>query len=256
MNDIEPLEPAPGAVYVVLGATGGIGTALARRLAAGGARLVVAARDSEKLEELAGSIDATPHVLDATRFEEVERGVQQAVERYGRVDGVANCVGSVLLKPAHLTSEDEWQQTLALNLGSAFATVRAGARAMMKSGGSLVLISSAAARVGLVNHEAIAAAKAGVEGLVRAAAASYARYGIRVNAVAPGLVRTPLTAMITSNEAAERASIAMHAIGRLGLPRDIASVVAWLLNPRNDWVTGQVLGIDGGLSTVRTRTSA
>ncbi len=127
---------------------------------------------------------------------------------------------------------------------------------MMKSGGSLVLISSAAARVGLVNHEAIAAAKAGVEGLVRAAAASYARYGVRVNAVAPGLLRTPLTEMITSNEAAERASIAMHAIGRLGLPRDIASVVAWLLNPRNDWVTGQVLGIDGGLSTVRTRASA
>ncbi len=126
----------------------------------------------------------------------------------------------------------------------------------MKSGGSLVLISSAAARVGLVNHEAIAAAKAGVEGLVRAAAASYARYGVRVNAVAPGLLRTPLTEMITSNEAAERASIAMHAIGRLGLPRDIASVVAWLLNPRNDWVTGQVLGIDGGLSTVRTRASA
>lgn len=256
MNEIEPLEPAPGAVYVVLGATGGIGTALARRLAAGGARLVVAARDWEKLEELAGSIDATPYVLDATRFEEVERGVLQAVERYGRVDGVANCVGSVLLKPAHLTSEDEWQQTLDLNLGSAFATVRAGARAMMKSGGSLVLISSAAARVGLVNHEAIAAAKAGVEGLVRAAAASYARYGVRVNAVAPGLVRTPLTEMITSNEAAERASIAMHAIGRLGLPRDIASVVAWLLNPRNDWVTGQVLGIDGGLSTVRPRVSA
>ncbi len=256
MNEIDPLEPAPGAVYVVLGATGGIGTALAHRLAAGGARLVVAARDPDKLEELAGAIDATPHVLDATRFEEVERGVQQAVERYGRVDGVANCVGSVLLKPAHLTSEEEWQQTLDLNLGSAFAVVRAGARAMMKSGGSLVLISSAAARVGLVNHEAIAAAKAGVEGLVRAAAASYARYGVRVNAVAPGLVRTPLTEMITTNEAAERASIAMHAIGRLGLPRDIASVAAWLLNPRNDWVTGQILGIDGGLSTVRTRVSA
>ncbi len=256
MNEIEPLEPAPGAVYVVLGATGGIGSALARRLVAGGARLLVAARNPEKLEALARSIDVMPHVLDATRFEEVERGIQVAVERYGQVDGVANCVGSVLLKPAHLTSEEEWRTTLDLNLSSAFATVRAGARAMMKSGGSVVLVSSAAARVGLVNHEAIAAAKAGVEGLVRAAAASYARYGIRVNGVAPGLVRTPLTEMITSNDAAERASIAMHAIGRLGLPRDIASVMAWLLNPRNDWVTGQVLGIDGGLSTVRTRVSA
>jgi NAD(P)-dependent dehydrogenase (short-subunit alcohol dehydrogenase family) len=256
MNEIEPLEPAPGAVYVVIGATGGIGTALTRRLSAGGARLVVGGRNRQKLEELTGSIDATHHVLDATRFDEVERCIQVAVERHGRVDGVANCVGSILLKPAHRTSEDEWQATLDLNLGSAFAAVRAGAQATMKSGGSIVLVSSAAAQVGLVNHEAIAAAKAGIEGLVRAAAASYARYGVRVNAVAPGLVRTPLSEAITSNEAAERASIAMHPIGRLGTPRDIASVMAWLLNPRNDWVTGQVFGIDGGLSSVRTRVSA
>jgi 3-oxoacyl-[acyl-carrier protein] reductase len=127
---------------------------------------------------------------------------------------------------------------------------------MMKAGGSIVLVSSAAARVGLVNHEAIAAAKGGVSGLVLAAAATYARYNIRVNAVAPGLVRTAATESITRNEVSERVSIAMHAAGRLGTPRDVASVMAWLLNPRNDWVTGQVLGIDGGLSTVRTRVSA
>jgi NAD(P)-dependent dehydrogenase (short-subunit alcohol dehydrogenase family) len=127
---------------------------------------------------------------------------------------------------------------------------------MMKLGGSIVLVSSAAASVGLVNHEAIAAAKGGINGLVCSAAATYARYGIRVNAVAPGLVRTPLTESITSNEAAERASVAMHAAGRLGTPQDVASVLAWLLNPRNDWVTGQVFAIDGGLSTVRTRLSA
>ncbi len=256
MNSVEPLEPVPGAVHVVLGATGGIGSALSRRLVAGGARLLLAARNAEKLDELAGSLDAEWLTLDATRFEDVDGCVSLAIEKYGRVDGIANCVGSVLLKPAHLTHEDEWNATLALNLGSAFATVRAGARGMMKDGGSIVLVSSAAARVGLVNHEAIAAAKAGINGLVLSAAASYARHGIRVNAVAPGLVRTPLTERLTANEASERASIAMHAVGRLGMPRDVASVMAWLLNPRNDWVTGQVLGIDGGLSTVRPRVTA
>jgi NAD(P)-dependent dehydrogenase (short-subunit alcohol dehydrogenase family) len=256
MMPAEPLEPVPGAVYVVLGATGGIGSALSRRLAASDARLLLAARDVGKLEELAASLGAECRSVDATRFEQVEACVARAVELFGRVDGVANCVGSVLLKPAHLTKEDEFNDTLALNLGSAFAAVRAGARAMMKAGGSIVLVSSAAARVGLVNHEAIAAAKGGVSGLVLAAAATYARYNIRVNAVAPGLVRTAATESITRNEVSERVSIAMHAAGRLGTPRDVASVMAWLLNPRNDWVTGQVLGIDGGLSTVRTRVSA
>ena len=252
----EPIEPTHGAVHVVLGATGGIGSALSRRLAEGGAQLILAGRYQSKLSELAASLDAQPRVLDATRFDDVERCVAFAVETRGRIDGIANCVGSVLLKPAHLTSEEEFDETLALNLRTSFAAVRAATRAMTKTGGSIALVSSAAARVGLVNHEAIAAAKAGIHGLVLSAAATYARYGIRVNAVAPGLVRTRQTEGITSNEVSERASIAMHPIGRLGEPRDVASVIAWLLNPRNDWVTGQILGVDGGLSTVRPRVKA
>lgn len=252
----EPFEPSAGAVYVILGATGGIGSTLSRRLRAGGARLLLAGRDEKRLADLGDSLDAATLAIDARRFDEVERAMSCAMEAYGQVDGVANCVGSVLLKPAHLTSERDWEEVVELNLTSAFAAVRAGARAMMKSGGSIVLISSAAARVGLFNHEAIAAAKGGVGGLTLAAASTYARYGIRVNAVAPGLVRTSATESITSNEAAERASIAMHPLGRLGQPRDVAGVIAWLLNPRNDWMTGQVISIDGGLSTVRPRATA
>jgi len=159
----------------------------------------------------------------------------------------------LLLKPAHLTSADEWQATLAANLTTAFATVRVAGRLLKQNGGSVVLVSSAAARIGLANHEAIAAAKAGVAGLVLSAAATYARARIRVNAVAPGLVDTPLARGITSNDLATKASIAMHPLGRLGRPEDVARGILFLLDPVNDWVTGQMLGVDGGLADLKTR---
>lgn len=246
-------ESPDAPVYLVLGATGGIGSALCRRLAARGGRLVVAARRAGPLEALAAELGAEAVAADATRWDDVDRCVAAAVERWGRLDGAANCVGSVLLKPAHLTRPEEWEQTLAQNLGSAFALVRSAARAMMEIGGSIVLLSTAAARLGLANHEAIAAAKAGVAGLARSAAATYAPRRIRVNAVAPGLVRTPLTERITSNPAGEQASLAMHALGRLGEPDDVASLIDWLLHPANTWVTGQEIGVDGGLGSVRLR---
>ncbi len=165
---------------------------------------------------------------------------------------MANCVGSLLLKPAHLTTDEDWNSVVALNLGTAFAAVRAAARTI-DSDGSVVLVSSAAARIGLPNHEAIAAAKAGVIGLMLAAAASYAPRRIRCNAVAPGLVRTPLTQRITANPTAEKASVSLHALGRLGEPGEVAEVIAWLLGAASGWITGQVIGVDGGLASVRAK---
>ncbi|CAA9302009.1 MAG: 3-oxoacyl-[acyl-carrier protein] reductase [uncultured Gemmatimonadaceae bacterium] len=248
------MSTSPPPVYLVLGAAGGIGSALARRLAAGGARLVLAGRTAAPLDALAAELGATTVVGDATRFDDVDRAVATTVERHGRLDGAANCVGSLLLKPAHLTRAEEFAETVAQNLTSAFAVVRSAARAMLETGGgSVVLVSSAAARVGLANHEAIAAAKAGVIGLAASAAATYAAKHVRVNAVAPGLVRTGLTRRITGSAAGEQSSLAMHALGRLGEPDDVASLIAWLLAPEQRWVTGQVYGVDGGLATVRAR---
>ena len=179
--------------------------------------------------------------------------LQQALHSAGPVQGIVNCAGSVLLKPAHLTSDQEWSETMATNLTTAFNVVRAGARLMMQTGGgAIVLCSSAAARIGLANHEAIAAAKAGVIGLTLSAAATYAGRNIRVNCVAPGLVDTGLTAKIVGNELALKTSLGMHALGRIGRPEHIASAIAWLLDSENDWVTGQVWGVDGGLATVRS----
>jgi 3-oxoacyl-[acyl-carrier protein] reductase len=237
-------------VYVVLGATGGIGSELCRRLAKNGAKLVLGARDEDRLDSLADDLEAHPVPLDATKTGEVNRLFDEAVEAFGRVSGAANCVGSFMLKPAHLTSDEEWSETLALNLTSAFGTVRAAAK-HMPAGGSVVLLSSVAARVGLANHEAIAAAKAGVNGLALAAAASYVGRGLRFNAVAPGLVQTPMTEKVTRSDAARQASVDLHPLGRLGEPADIAAAIEWLLDPAHTWVTGQTIGVDGGLSTLR-----
>jgi len=239
--------------FVILGAGGGIGSATARLLAAGGARLILAGRSPEPLQAIAAETGGIAHPLDATRTADVAAAVDRAVTEYGRIDGIANCVGSLLLKPAHITTDEEWDETIAINLRSAFTAVRAGATAMRAEGGSIVLVSSAAAQIGLANHEAIAAAKGGVIGLTRSAAASYAPSNIRVNAVAPGLVRTQLTERLTASETAEQASVAMHALGRLGDPEDVAAAIAFLLDPANSWITGQVLGVDGGLGSVRPR---
>ncbi len=246
--------PEPSPVVLLLGATGGIGADLARRLAARGARLVLGARDAGRLEVLAAETGGLAVPLDATDAGAVKEAADRAVAEFGRLDGAANLVGSILLKPAHLTSPDEFETTLQQNLYSAFNLVRAAAKAMYGSGGSIVLMSSAAAGIGMANHEAIAAAKAGVEGLARAAAATYAPRGIRVNAVAPGLVRTPLAARLLASEAAEAASAAMHPLGRVGEPAEVAEAVDWLLDgARSGWVTGQTLRVDGGLATVRPR---
>ena len=202
-------------IILVLGATGGIGSSLTRLLGEQGARTVIAGRDEAALGRLASETGSPARSFDATDPAALWDWVDATRREFGRVDGIANCVGSLLLKPAHLTTTEEWQETIATNLSTSFAVVQCAARAMRRTGGSVVLLSTAAARLGLANHEAIAAAKAGIEGLARSAAATYARDAIRFNVVAPGLTRTPLTARITTNEAAAKASRAMpHAMRR------------------------------------------
>ncbi len=248
MNDV-----ANGS-YFVAGGTGGIGSEVARRLRAQGAEVVLAARNEARLQERGSELAARVVPMDATQPESVASAFDMALGEGRRLLGVVNCIGTILLKPAHLTSDEEWRTTVDTNLTSSFLLLREAARRMMTSGGgSVVFCSTVAAQRGLFNHEAIAAAKAGVEGLTRAAAATYARYEIRVNCVAPGLVQTPLSHFLTANETARKASVAMHPLGRLGEPGDIASALCWLLSPEQKWVTGQVLHVDGGLSTVQAR---
>jgi NAD(P)-dependent dehydrogenase (short-subunit alcohol dehydrogenase family) len=238
---------------LVIGAAGGIGSALVRRLVASGGKVFLAGRDATRLETLATELGMPWGTVEATDPDAIDGVADRAVAELGGLDGLANCAGSILLKPAHLTSAADWNATIATNLTSAFGCVRAGGRLMKGEGGSVVLVSSAAARVGLANHEAIAAAKAGIIGLVLSAAATYAKQKVRFNAVAPGLVRTPLSKGLLSSELAEKASVGMHPLGRLGEPDEVAAAIQWFLDPAQGWITGQVLGIDGGLADLRGR---
>ncbi|MFM9889672.1 MAG: SDR family NAD(P)-dependent oxidoreductase [Rickettsiales bacterium] len=229
--------------FLVIAASSGIGRATTQQLRHAGHTVFTTARNGDKI---------TPDaVLDATDFDAVDEVFQQA----GALDGVVNCSGSLLLKSAHLTTHAQYQSVIDASLTTAFATVRAAGK-HMGQGGSVVLVSSAAAMEGLANHEAIAAAKAGVIGLMRSAAATYAPANLRFNAVAPGLTETPLTAALTGNDTARKFSESMHALGRLGTPDAIARGIVFLLDPANDWITGQVLAIDGGLSRVRPKLKA
>lgn len=238
---------------LVVGGGGGIGAAVARMVVAGGGQVFLAGRDEGKLAAVGGALGMPYGSVEAADPDAIDACADAAAAALGGLDGIVNCAGSLLLKPAHLTTTAEWQATLAANLSSAFGCVRAAGRLLKATGGSVVLVSSAAARVGLANHEAIAAAKAGVIGLVLSAAATYAKQKIRFNAVAPGLVRTPLTKGLVASELAEKASVGMHPLGRLGEPEDVARAIHFLLDPAQGWITGQVLGVDGGLADLRSR---
>ena len=226
--------------YLVIAASSAIGQAVVQHLISQGDTVFTTARDNSKINPNA--------LLDATNFDAVNEVFKEA----GQIDGVVNCAGSLLLKGAHATSKEQYQAVIDSSLTTAFATVRA-AGMHMKAGGAVVLISSAAALVGLANHEAIAAAKAGIIGLAQSAAATYTHLNLRFNVVAPGMTDTPLTAQITANSLALSASTAMHPLARIGAPDDIARAIVFLLNPENNWITGQVLAVDGGLSRVRSK---
>lgn len=267
---MDSASPATAECIALIGASGGIGSALLELLASRGAAVFCGGRDQGRLDSAltevrrrhpgarvaARSVDAR----DSAQVDAFLRGAVEFATAEGlELTGAASLAGSIVLKPAHLATDADWNETFAQNASSAFHLLRAAARVMLakpqedrRPRGSIVLMSSVAAGTGLVNHEPIAAAKGAVEGLVRSAAATYAGRGIRVNGVAPGLVETPLAARIISNEAALKASVAMHPMKRIGNAGDIAAGIAFLLHPTDTaWMTGQILSIDGGLGRLK-----
>ena len=236
---------------VIVGATGGIGQAVCKQLADLGGKAFLIGRSADKLKMLSESYGWGYAVADGTDWVQLDGGVSSAEGLLGGINAAINLAGSVLLKPMHLTSRSDWDATIGANLTSAAGLLKCCVPRMTSTGGSIVLMSSAAASIGLSNHEAIAACKAGIEGMVRSAAMTYAAKQIRVNAVAPGLVETPLTEKIWGNPRSAEVSLSMHPLGRFGKPADIASAILWLASPDQSWVTGQTLGVDGGLANLK-----
>ena len=229
--------------YIIIGASGGIGSQLVADLESCGHNLLLGYH-KEKLDAISGNSEFAP--VEATNFDSVMSLVEQGINKFGDIDGLINLPGSIILKPPHLISEDEFYSTIDINLKSAFACVRAAGKLMQNS--SVLLMSTAAVSIGLGNHEMIVASKAGIEAMVRSAAATYANRGIRVNAVAPGLTNTKLASPIMSNETASQAASQKIPIKRVGEKEEICSVIKWLLVEAPDNFTGQVMHADGGMS--------
>ncbi len=230
---------------LIFGGNSAIAQALSQQLSAT-FTLSFAARNIESFE------DGVAWEIDLNHPESFDAALSQAIVHRGQLHAVVNCIGSILLKPAHLLTDKDWMETLNINLNSCFYIARAAAKHMLKTGGSVVFVSTAASLIGLPNHEAIAAAKAGVNGLMLAAAATYAANNLRFNCVAPGLVDTPLSRFIMNSPKALETSLKLHPLGRAGQAADIANMIAFLIDPKNTWISGQTFVVDGGLSHLKT----
>ena len=239
-------------VVWIIGGSGGIGSNLARRMSDNGWKVIISARNIENLNLVSDGKYIDSLIVDATNADDVQEKAKQINETYGSLDAVVNSVGSIFLRPLHATSSEQFMETINQNLVTSFNVIRATAKIMMRgNGGRIVLFSSAAASLGMPNHAAISAAKAGVEGLARAAASDYAKRGIRVNVISPGLVDTPLSSHLLASEQSRKISEDMHPVGKIGEPDDIASVAEWLITSAPEWMTGDIIPVDGGLTNLK-----
>jgi NAD(P)-dependent dehydrogenase (short-subunit alcohol dehydrogenase family) len=236
---------------LIVGGAGGIGSALARRIAAGGGRVHIIARDAGKAAALAaelGGTSAAADVLDGA-------ALKAAIEAAGpSVSGLAYCVGSINLKPLARLTDADFEADFRLNALGAARAAQAALPALKAADGvaSILLFSTVAVAQGFTAHASVAMAKGAVEGLTVALAAELAPK-IRVNAIAPSLTKTPLARALTGNEQMATAIAQMHALQRLGEPDDIAALGAFLMSPEAGWITGQIIGVDGGRSMLRTK---
>ena len=239
---------------LIYGGTGGIGLATARALRTRGFALHLAARDAGRLEAAAAELGETTvtagDVTDAAFFARATQGAGDALA------GLVYAVGTINLRPLARLTRDDAETDFRINALGAFSAVQAAADALKagagEAGAGVVLFSTVAVAQGFAAHASVAMAKGAVEGLALSLAAELAPH-VRVNVVAPSLTRTPLAAAITANATLAQGIASMHALQRLGTPEDVAGLSAFLVSAEAGWITGQVVGVDGGRAMLRTK---
>lgn len=243
-----------GRVVLVTGAASGIGRATALRLAEEGARLLCIDINGDGAQATAASVaDSASLRVDVADPAACDGAVAEAVKRFGKLDGLANVAGVGSFGHAAATSDAEWQRVIGINLTGVFQMTRAALPILEKSGGAIVNIASAAGLVATPYAAAYSASKSGVVGLTRSVAAEYARKGVRVNAICPGAVDTPLIA--GGFDAIDGVDMDLFSrmtplIGPTARPEDIAAAVAFLLSGDAQFITGTTLAVDGGQTAI------
>lgn len=238
-----------GMNYLIIGGNSDIAQDVITRLLGDGHHVHCLIRNTEH-EEALTSRGITVTIGDATSEDDMKQCIAEAKE-HGEINGLLHCVGSIVIRPPHALSKDAFEEVITTNLTSAFLALSIAGKAMLRQGsGRMVFSSSVAGSLGLVNHEAIAAAKGGIEAMVRASAATYARRGLRINAVAPGLTDTKMASKILSSDAMRETSAQKIPTQRINKKEEAASAMYWLLTDAPDNLTGQVLHLDGGMANV------
>lgn len=220
---------------VIVGGNSGIGQATAQNLKEQGAILFLYSKSGEGTE-----------ALDTSKDFETMPNLPEVI------DGVVYCPGTINLKPFHRISIADFQQELEVNFLGAVRVLQACMKGLKKSDqASVVLLSTVAVQTGMGFHSGIASAKGAIEGLTRSLAAEWAPSHIRVNAIAPSLTDTPLASSLLSTEEKKEASGKRHPLGRIGTPEDISASTVFLLSQQSSWMTGQILHLDGGMSSLK-----
>ena len=238
--------------HIIIGGSGGIGAAIARQLRASGNDIHLIARDEVKLAALASELGATFAVADVQDRASLEAAILVAGPS---VDGLCYAAGTINLKPMHRLTDADALRDFEINALGAFRAAQIALpllKASTQATASVLLFSTVAVAQGFTAHASISMAKGAIEGLTRALAAELAPK-IRVNAIAPSLTKTPLANALTANESMATAIAGLHAAQRLGEAEDIAEMAALLLSSKSSWITGQIIGVDGGRSTLRTK---